>query len=262
MAEILVKSNLNLGNVNKIINVAAPSNANDVATKSYVDNIAAGQKWKIGVQAASTTNINLAGAVASVDDVLIGVGTRVLVKDQTVPAQNGIYTYDGSLLVRSDDADVADELNSAIVSVLGGTTNSNRTYRQTQTITTVGSDSIGWEIFGSAVADAGTTQKGIIEIATLAEVDTGASAFLAVTPSTLANSRYLAKRYTTVIGDGIATSYEVVHGLNTDDVNVFLKDTAFKQQVMAQVVIADSSKVVITTNSPVNTGAITVTVTA
>ena len=49
----------------------------------------------------------------------IGTVTRILLKDQTAPAENGIYDWNGgaAALTRSVDADSATELSGATVTV-------------------------------------------------------------------------------------------------------------------------------------------------
>ena len=189
MAVLVVKSDLNLSS-NSITNVSAPISPNDVATKAYVDGLVVGQKWKASVAAATIGPIDINEAyITSIDGVSLVQGTRVLIKDQIVDTENGIYQYDSIFLVRTSDADTENELNNAVVSITSVSININKTYRQTETIGTIGTDSIKWEIFGAIVTSASTTQTGTIEIATQEEVDAGLSPFLAVTPLTLAASR-------------------------------------------------------------------------
>jgi hypothetical protein len=89
--------------------------------------------------------------------------------------------------------------------------------------------------------DASTTTKGIIEIATSAEVQTGTDAARAVTPDTLA-----AKSVTAQIdvsqSNFISNKYaEITHGLGTEDVLVQLFDATTKQTVYADVARTDKA---------------------
>ena len=72
-----------------------PSNANDAASKSYVDSTASGLDVKNSVRAATTGNGTLASAYANgqtIDGVSLATNDRILLKDQTDASENGIYT--------------------------------------------------------------------------------------------------------------------------------------------------------------------------
>lgn len=58
------------------------------------------------VRVASTGNLNLGTSVVTVDAVVLNAGDRVLVRSQTLPAQNGIYAQDlvTGFLFRARDA--------------------------------------------------------------------------------------------------------------------------------------------------------------
>lgn len=234
MAVLDVKSNLRLNN-NKITNLAAPTADTDATNKAYVDSVAAGQKWKVGVATATTTNINLSNTYSTIDGITLAASMRVLVKDQTNTSENGIYEYTGSGFVRAADSDTATELNSAIVSVQGGTTNVNKTFRQALVVATLDTDSITWEVFGSAVSDASQTQKGAVRLATQEEVNAGSSTILAISPATLKGSVYAPKKFASTIGDNNSTSFTVTHNLGTTDVSVNVIDLATKSSILTQV---------------------------
>lgn len=86
-----------------INNVATPVSANDAASKSYVDATAQGLSIRSSCRVASTgANLTLSGT-QTIDGVAVVVGDRVLVKDQTTPAQNGIYTVSAGAWSRSSD---------------------------------------------------------------------------------------------------------------------------------------------------------------
>jgi phage-related tail fiber protein len=81
-----------------------PTVALGAATKQYVDNAITGLDFKQSVKAATTTNISLT-APQTIDGVVLVAGDRVLVKDQTITAQNGIYTVAAGAWTRATDAD-------------------------------------------------------------------------------------------------------------------------------------------------------------
>lgn len=77
---------------------------------------------KRSVKAATTANIALSGT-QTIDGVALVAGDRVLVKDQTAAAENGIYVVSATVWSRSADADTISELAGACVNVDSGTTN-------------------------------------------------------------------------------------------------------------------------------------------
>jgi len=141
---------------NSITGLADPTNGTDAANKNYVDATAAGLTWKTAVKAASTGDLTLANE-QTVDGVALVAGDRVLVKDQTTAADNGIYiVVDGGAWTRSTDADSAAELDGAAVFVQQGTTNADSGWVQTATIVTVGTTAQTWVQFsGSSTYVAG-----------------------------------------------------------------------------------------------------------
>lgn len=102
-----------------------PSNSSDATSKAYVDSAVAGVRPRQSVVAASTANVSLTG-YPIIDGVQSNQGLRFLLKNQTNPAQNGIYeTSVSGTLVRAPDADEWYELVSAFVFVQRGDTNAD-----------------------------------------------------------------------------------------------------------------------------------------
>lgn len=101
---------------------------------------------KDSVRVATTANGTLASAFAngsSVDGVALATGDRILIKDQTAQAENGIYVVAASGAPSRDvDADTGTKLNQANVSVREGTVNGGTRWRQTNNNVTVGSGAI------------------------------------------------------------------------------------------------------------------------
>jgi hypothetical protein len=123
-----------------------PVGNNDLTTKLYVDSLALGISWKQPVNAATTANITLSGA-QTIDTVSVVAGDRVLVKNQTAPAENGIYNAAAGAWSRSPDANLWDELVSALVFVESGGQAGAAYYCPIQPGGTLGVTPITWNNF-------------------------------------------------------------------------------------------------------------------
>ena len=149
-----------------------PSNPLHAATKQYVDNLLQGLDPKASVKAATTANIaSLAGGAPNVlDGVTLAANDRILVKDQSTPAQNGIYTVatlgtgSNGTWTRATDADSWAELPSAFVFVEQGTVNADSGYVCTSDQGgTLGTTAVTFTQFsgaGQVIAGNGLTKTG------------------------------------------------------------------------------------------------------
>jgi hypothetical protein len=182
----------NVGNIsaNGVLTVAsviaqnAGTSSTDLATRGYVESLAAGINWHEGVHAATTTALpscvygngtagveayleaSVNGAFPTIDGVTVEHLLRVLVKNQADAKQNGIYQLytvgDASTkwkLVRSGDANnsIAGQVAPGdSVYVLSGTTNANSGFALTSIGTgtnraiIIGTDNITWTLFAGA----------------------------------------------------------------------------------------------------------------
>lgn len=131
----------------------------DYVQKVYVDNLIAGLTFKTNVKAATTANIAIASAPASVDGVTLTNGDRVLLKNQTDATQNGIYIFNGtgSNLTRSTDADTGAELANKTIPVDQGTANADSWWTVTNDSITLGTTNITLsKTAGQGLYNAGT----------------------------------------------------------------------------------------------------------
>jgi len=148
---------------NKITGLGTPTADADAVTKSYVDAIAQGIDAKASVVAATTTNITLSGT-QTIDGVSVIAGDRVLVKDQTTTANNGIYLCAAGSWTRTTDADAWTELVAAYTFVEGGTVNGSNGYICTVAAGgTLGTTAITFAQFsgaGQITAGAGLVKSG------------------------------------------------------------------------------------------------------
>lgn len=126
---------------------------------------------KEAVVAATTTNVTLASGFEngdSLDGVTLATGNRILVKNQTAGAENGIYIVAASgAPTRATDADTAAELYNAAIYVAGGTANAATTWQCVTTDITLGTTAIVFAqiaddaTYGTGVrADVGTNPHG------------------------------------------------------------------------------------------------------
>lgn len=161
--QINVSSDFDI-NSQKLINVATPTSANDAATKGYVDGVAQGLDVKNSVRAASTANLTLSGA-QTIDGVSVIAGDRVLVKDQSTGADNGIYVAAAGAWARATDADTDAEVNAGLfVFVEEGTANGDTGWvLTTDNPITLGTTALTFTQFtgaGTITAGAGMTKTG------------------------------------------------------------------------------------------------------
>lgn len=102
------------------------------------------------------------------------------------------------------------------------------------------------------IVDASETEKGIIELATQAEVNAGTDALKAVTPATLAvllAAFDLSDTYSSTFGNGVLQSFTITHNLNTEDVQVSTREVASGMRVEMQWVVTNTNVVTLSTNS-------------
>lgn len=137
----------------KISSLADPSSAQDAATKNYVDSTAQGLDWKASVRAASTANVTLSSPGSTLDGVTLAVNDRVLLRAQSAPAENGLYTWTGSAvaLTRTTDANTSGKVSSGlVVSVEEGTTYADKAFMLvTDGAITLGTTGLSFSSFGS-----------------------------------------------------------------------------------------------------------------
>ena len=114
-------------NSQTITNVADPVNAQDAATKGFVEATSQGLDVKDSCKAATTGNITISTALNNgdtLDGVTLATNDRVLVKDQSTASQNGIYIV-GSSPARADDLAAGSDAAGMFTFVEQGTVNAD-----------------------------------------------------------------------------------------------------------------------------------------
>jgi hypothetical protein len=174
----------------------APTNGTDIVNKNYADSIATGINFHQACRLATTaalpsctynngtsgvgaTLTATANGALSVDSTLVVATNRVLVKNQSDAAQNGVYVVtqagDGSnpfILTRATDFDSAgtgvDQIDAGdFFLITAGTSNANTSWvQQTPLPITVGTTGIVFSQFGAAgvtyTAGTGLTLAGTV----------------------------------------------------------------------------------------------------
>ena len=171
---------------NNIINLAAPVNSTDAATKQYVDDVAQGLHTHDSCNAATDgtlatisggtvtynngtsgvgATLTTTGSYTTIDGVTLSNGMRILVKNEANSAHNGIYDRTSStVLTRSSDFDTPTEMAGGdFTFITAGTLYDNTGWVMTDPVTTVGTSPVPWVQFsgaGTYTAGTGLTLTG------------------------------------------------------------------------------------------------------
>jgi hypothetical protein len=155
-----------------ITGLGDPSSTSEAATKNYVDNLVAGLRTRAVARVASTTNVAISSGLENgdtLDGITLVTGNRVLLKDQSTPSQNGLYTVVATgAASRDTEYDTISELAGQLILVSEGSTHADDLFLcTTDTSATLGSSSISYtQVFPSSggtvtsvgLADAGSSE--------------------------------------------------------------------------------------------------------
>ena len=171
----------------KIESLGTPTASTDAATKQYVDDLAQGLAIQAPAVCGSTATLAvMSGGTVTYDNGTAGVGAtltisgdtltaidgvtlstddRIVIKDESTSAHNGIYTYTSStVLTRATDFDTPTEMAGGdFVFIQQGTLYNDTGWVMTDPVATVGTSDVTFVQFsgaGSFTAGAGLTLTG------------------------------------------------------------------------------------------------------
>lgn len=246
---------------NRIQNLASPSVGTDAANKQYVDNLVNGLDWKESVQAATTTNGTLTTAYANgqvIDGYTLQTNDRILVKNQSTAADNGIYIVNASgAPTRTGDGSQGVLTTNATVRINNGSVNIDTAW----TLVTVGTITVGTTAQSWVRSDSGTPYSagnGLSLAANTFAVVPGPG-ILADGTNTRIDTSVVVRKYSQNIGDGTSTSIVVTHSLFRA-VHVMLYDNTTFAVVDTDVALTSATTITLTFASAPASNAFTVVI--
>jgi phage-related tail fiber protein len=172
-------------NSKQITNLANGVAATDAINKGQLDSVVSGLDVKASCRVGTTGNLTLTAPGATIDGVTLAAGERVLVKNQTLGQENGIYVFNGAAaaMTRASDADTSAEVTAGLFTFVSeGTANADSGwYLTTNNPITLGTTPLVFVQFsgaGQIVSGAGLTKTGNT-------LDVGAGAGITVNADTI-----------------------------------------------------------------------------
>jgi phage-related tail fiber protein len=217
---------------NKITGSADPSAATDLINLQYLQNFLRGIDWKESVRVASTGNLSIAAPGASIDGVTMAAGNRVLLKEQTAGAENGIYVWNGAAvaMTRATDADVSADVTAGMATyVAEGTANGDKAF----VLTT--NDPI---VLGTTVLAFTQFGGGSLPVAGNGLVLTGSTLDVGAGTGILSNANDVAidpavvpRKFTNAATHSAGTTVSLTHSLGHKDYTVSVKINATGEEI-------------------------------
>lgn len=218
-----------------------------------------GIKWK-NCRVSTQANLNLASPGGSISGITMEAGNPVLVRANTIGTENGHYIWNGAAvpMTRANNSNTASELESSVFVVEEGI-DAGTSWRVSSVNFTLGTDPIVISSFLPTAPTASETVAGIAEIATQAETNAGADDTRFVTPAKLANSPFVCREFTGLIGDGTSTQFDVAHNLGNTEILWAVREVATGQIVSVLGTILNANTLRINATPAPSSGSLRVT---
>lgn len=283
----------------KLTGLGTPTASGDATTKSYVDSAVSASTQGLDVKqsvvyATNSENVDVNTSVAvTIDGVsrtlTDGQTIRVLLKNQSIGSENGIYDYSrfGTTysLDRSSDADTSAKLSpNSFVFVEQGSANADSGWVLTNDTVTLGTTSLTFTQFtgaGQITAGAGMTKTGnTLNVITAStnrivvnadSIDLGQPTITAgstpaativqditvdvygrVTGYSEVTRKYAASNPSPITPSGNVATWAVTHNLGTTDVVVAVYEVSTSRSIEVDVTITSTNVVTLTWNTPNN----------
>lgn len=243
----------------KLINLADPSEPMDGVNLQTLQNYVAGLNWKAEVRVVATTNGTLASAYENgdtVDGVVIATGDRILLAGQSAGAENGIYVVNASgAPTRATDADTTADLKSAIVPVAEGTSGANKWYQLVTDNVTVGTTPQVWQAVSFGITYTGS--NGVVLVGNDFRVQ-AADSSITVSSGGISTTRQqlgAIGKYATnspILSAGVPVN--ITHGLSSTDVQTQVRIAATGEVVGLVPTVVDANNVALVDNTARSAG--------
>ena len=216
--------------------------------QAAIDAAVVGLDWKDAVRVASTANIAIATALvnaAVIDGVTLATGDRVLLKDQTAGAENGIYIVAASgAASRSTDAATSAAVKDMSMLVAEGTVANGTQWKLTTDAVVLGITALTFVQHGMG-ATVITAGNGLVTITN--DFNVGQGAGILVTADAVAiDPVVVVRKYAVTIGDATATSIVVTHNLNNQDAVITVRQVADNALILCDVVFTNANAITLT----------------
>lgn len=236
---------VNIGN--QRLTSGAPAVAlTDFTTLGQVSDLVNNLGFKL-VRAASTGNVSLStGNGSTMDGVTLATGDRVLLKDQTTAAENGIYVVNATTKTRATDADTAAEMPGGTIAVVAeGTANADKMFMlTTNNPYTMGTTALVFSSYGVA-PNPYTAGNGINITGQVVSAVAGTGILVTGGGIAVDATVYAKHVEMSVPAPGSGTAVTLTHNLNRRPVPIAVMETSSGDKVTPGINYPDANSVML-----------------